>query len=228
MPILTPWRRDSTVNRVQSSCGTSRTRLPRDHAGQSRCRIKRSWPEVMKMIGCSRPGQRLGLAVATRFRRADDPSFREKVAPILERRCLHCHGETTHKGKLSLSTAAAAFKGGDSGPAIVPGKPEESIAARHDRRRPARDAAERTSRSRSRKSPRSGPGSSVALTGRPAWLSRTGGSTVSDGGPSNRSTARESPRSPNRTGHARRSTHSSCPPSSGRGFRPAPRPTAAP
>ena len=31
------------------------------------------------------------------------------------------------KGNLSLSTAAAVLRGGDSGPAVVPGKPEESV-----------------------------------------------------------------------------------------------------
>ena len=69
----------------------------------------------------------LGLAPARTVSGADDPNFRDRVAPILEQRCLHCHGETTHKGNLSLHTAAAAFKGGDNGPAVVPGKPGESV-----------------------------------------------------------------------------------------------------
>jgi Protein of unknown function (DUF1553)/Protein of unknown function (DUF1549)/Planctomycete cytochrome C len=69
----------------------------------------------------------LGLVGLRGAVRADDLFFRDKVAPILERRCLHCHGAVTQKGKLSLKTAAAALKGGDSGPAIVPGKPEQSI-----------------------------------------------------------------------------------------------------
>ncbi len=58
---------------------------------------------------------------------ADDQFFRQRIAPILERRCLQCHGDSTRKGNLSLSTASAAFKGGDGGPAIVPGKPGESL-----------------------------------------------------------------------------------------------------
>jgi Protein of unknown function (DUF1553)/Protein of unknown function (DUF1549)/Planctomycete cytochrome C len=69
----------------------------------------------------------LSLAVARGFAGADDATFRDKVAPILERRCVHCHDGATHKGNLSLSTAAAVFKGGDSGPAVVPGKPDESL-----------------------------------------------------------------------------------------------------
>jgi mono/diheme cytochrome c family protein len=58
---------------------------------------------------------------------ADDQFFRQRIAPILERRCLQCHGDSTRKGNLSLATASAAFKGGDGGPAIVPGKPGESL-----------------------------------------------------------------------------------------------------
>jgi len=64
------------------------------------------------------------------------PSFERDVAPILERRCLECHGpksadaelkDTRPKGGLSLTTRAAALAGGESGPALVPGKPAESL-----------------------------------------------------------------------------------------------------
>ena len=58
---------------------------------------------------------------------ADDQFFRDQVAPILERRCVHCHGGSAPKGNLSLTTAAGASKGGDGGPAVVPGKPDESL-----------------------------------------------------------------------------------------------------
>ena len=160
--------------------------------------------------------------------RADDPLFRDKVAPILERRCLHCHGEATHKGNLSLSTAAAAFKGGDSGPAVVPGKPEESILldmiGGDPPEMPQKEQAALEAGSRRR----SGAGSSEAPPGRPGWRSRIAGSTVSAGGPLSRSIAPRSPRSRDRAGHARRSTHSSWPRSSGRDSSPAPRPIAAP
>lgn len=53
-------------------------------------------------------------------------SFQRDVAPILERRCLECHGNDEPKGNLSLASSVAAMKGGDSGPSIVPGKPDES------------------------------------------------------------------------------------------------------
>ena len=45
---------------------------------------------------------------------------------MLAEHCLECHGEEKSKGGLRLDVAASMLKGGDSGPAVVPGKPEES------------------------------------------------------------------------------------------------------
>jgi hypothetical protein len=57
----------------------------------------------------------------------DDTWFRDRVAPLLESRCVRCHGGVATKGGLSLATAQALRNGGDSGPAVEPGKPEESL-----------------------------------------------------------------------------------------------------
>ena len=46
---------------------------------------------------------------------------------LLSSRCGKCHDEGLAKGGLSLASAAGLLAGGDSGPAIVPGKPEESL-----------------------------------------------------------------------------------------------------
>ena len=70
------------------------------------------------------------LIVAVVFVRtagADDRLFVEKVAPIFETRCVGCHSDANPKGKLSLATVSALRKGGESGPAIEPGKPDESL-----------------------------------------------------------------------------------------------------
>ena len=69
----------------------------------------------------------ISLAAAPARSGGDDQLFRERIAPILERRCVHCHGGSTPKGNLSLTTADGASKGGDGGPAIVPGKSDESL-----------------------------------------------------------------------------------------------------
>ncbi|MEZ6032226.1 MAG: PSD1 and planctomycete cytochrome C domain-containing protein [Planctomycetaceae bacterium] len=54
--------------------------------------------------------------------------FREKVLPLLESRCFECHGPNSKaKGDLKLSSRASILTGGESGAAIVPGKPDESL-----------------------------------------------------------------------------------------------------
>ena len=59
--------------------------------------------------------------------RADDKFFREQVAPILESQCVRCHEGDKPKGGLSLVSAARFKQGGESGPIVVPGKPDESM-----------------------------------------------------------------------------------------------------
>jgi len=53
--------------------------------------------------------------------------FKRDVLPILEAKCLDCHGAKRKDGKLDLRTRAAMLKGGNSGPAIEPGKPDKSL-----------------------------------------------------------------------------------------------------
>ena len=58
----------------------------------------------------------------------DDLAFFEKdVRPILVERCQGCHGEQKQKGDLRLDSLSAILAGGKTGPAVVPGKPEESV-----------------------------------------------------------------------------------------------------
>ena len=69
-------------------------------------------------------------SAATRRARADDPGdefFEKSVRPILVEHCSKCHGDEKPKGKLRLTSKANLLTGGDSGPAAVPGKPEESL-----------------------------------------------------------------------------------------------------
>jgi mono/diheme cytochrome c family protein len=52
--------------------------------------------------------------------------FEDRVAKILERHCVRCHGEET-KGGLSLETRALALQGGTAGPVLEPGDAEGSL-----------------------------------------------------------------------------------------------------
>lgn len=53
--------------------------------------------------------------------------FERDVYPILEANCVACHNLAKSESDLVLESAAAIMKGGASGPAVVPGKPEESL-----------------------------------------------------------------------------------------------------
>jgi hypothetical protein len=53
--------------------------------------------------------------------------FEEKVRPLLAENCFKCHGAEKQKGSLRLDSLATILAGGESGPAVVPGKPEESL-----------------------------------------------------------------------------------------------------
>ncbi|MGL5096374.1 MAG: DUF1549 domain-containing protein, partial [Planctomycetia bacterium] len=57
---------------------------------------------------------------------ADDAEFFEtKVRPILVQRCGECHSDKEPKGGLRVDSRAALVRGGDTGAAVVPGKPAE-------------------------------------------------------------------------------------------------------
>ena len=59
---------------------------------------------------------------------AEDIEFFEKeVRPILVQSCQKCHGDRKQEGGLRLDSPAALLKGGDSGPVIAAGKPDDSL-----------------------------------------------------------------------------------------------------
>lgn len=66
-------------------------------------------------------------AFACSQRQAQAQDFEREILPILRANCLACHNATEHQGELVLETPATILAGGDSGPAVVPGKPEESL-----------------------------------------------------------------------------------------------------
>src|SRR5581483_2831924 len=49
------------------------------------------------------------------------------VIPIFQMRCVVCHGKRKQEGGLDLRFQASRLKGGKSGPALVPRKPDESL-----------------------------------------------------------------------------------------------------
>lgn len=54
-------------------------------------------------------------------------SFHKQVRPILQRHCIGCHQPAKRGGELLLTGHASLVKGGETGPGLVAGKPDESL-----------------------------------------------------------------------------------------------------
>jgi hypothetical protein len=73
----------------------------------------------------------LVLAAAQAVCSAEPLHFETHVRPILKAHCFQCHGdEEKHEASLDLRLVRTMAKGGDSGPALVPGKSVESLIAK--------------------------------------------------------------------------------------------------
>jgi mono/diheme cytochrome c family protein len=70
--------------------------------------------------------------------------FEADIRPLLREHCVECHGEKKNKADLRLDAKMHAFKGGESGPAIIAGKSDDSLlfqritSADEDERMPPR------------------------------------------------------------------------------------------
>lgn len=74
----------------------------------------------------------VGHSLLTRLH-AEEPSppatvrFESHIAPLLETRCVKCHGDGKLEAGFNVRRRATMIAGGDSGPAIVIGKPDDSL-----------------------------------------------------------------------------------------------------
>src|SRR5207247_1667732 len=58
---------------------------------------------------------------------ADAVDYARDIKPILAARCYACHAAIKQKGSLRLDTAALVREGGETGPAVLPGKAADSL-----------------------------------------------------------------------------------------------------
>jgi hypothetical protein len=83
------------------------------------------------MVATARGAEGTPRAGSSTFTAEQVRFFEEKVRPILETRCLKCHGGGGKvKGGFRVDSRAAVLKGGDLGPAIDGDRPEQSLLLR--------------------------------------------------------------------------------------------------
>ena len=62
---------------------------------------------------------------------ATAPSYAEEIAPILEQRCVQCHGDKQQLSGLRVDSREALLQGGSRGPSLEPGNADASLLYRH-------------------------------------------------------------------------------------------------
>src|ERR1041385_8085852 len=70
----------------------------------------------------------LGFAASTRAQPSPNASlFAQNIRPILEQQCQTCPSGAAKQSGLDITPREKLRRGGDHGPALAPGKPEESL-----------------------------------------------------------------------------------------------------
>src|SRR6516225_3908218 len=92
----------------------------------------RNWLAISVFAGCAAnvwSADKPGLAAPVASETAGVELFEKRIRPLFIQHCYSCHSSEAKKlrGHLLLDTGDGLLKGGDSGPAIVPGNPGESL-----------------------------------------------------------------------------------------------------
>jgi len=67
------------------------------------------------------------LAAGSRGLLAQEVDYLRDLKPLLEHKCYACHGALKQQAGLRLDTGLSILKGGESGPSVVPGNPDDSL-----------------------------------------------------------------------------------------------------
>ncbi len=78
------------------------------------------------LLGATATASAAVISVAP-LHRTTPVEFESEILPMLKQSCLACHNQTKAKADLILETPQTILKGGESGPAVVSGKPQESL-----------------------------------------------------------------------------------------------------
>jgi hypothetical protein len=86
-----------------------------------------TWLHHLVMAGVALVSASAIVAAAETVPTAADDLFEIHARPLLVANCIRCHSEVKQEAGLNLSTRDGLLAGGDSGAAVVPGKPAESL-----------------------------------------------------------------------------------------------------
>src|SRR5262245_60800770 len=86
--------------------------------------MRRSLPVALLLLGLSFHARSQENADREGF-----DFFEKRIRPVLVDKCYSCHSADAQKikGNLALDTREGVLKGGDTGPAILPGNPDKSL-----------------------------------------------------------------------------------------------------
>jgi len=83
------------------------------------------------ILACRWPVAAFGATGGGRASAEDREAFFEtRIRPVLAAKCLRCHGPSKTNNGLRVDRREALIGGGDSGPAVVPGRPDQSLLIR--------------------------------------------------------------------------------------------------
>ena len=95
---------------------------------KERCVQRSSWSGICLLTVCG-----IWVGCATQLSADDEVDrvkakfFEQHVRPLLIKNCFECHAGEKSKGGLKLDSIGQILTGGESGPAITPHEPEESL-----------------------------------------------------------------------------------------------------
>jgi cytochrome c553 len=81
---------------------------------------------ALLLVGLSPAAQEIDKDHAAKMARGLDV-FKKHVRPVLAEKCLKCHGGKSTEAGFDLSDRDRLLKGGESGPAVLPGKGKDSL-----------------------------------------------------------------------------------------------------
>src|SRR5215510_10609683 len=84
--------------------------------------------KILCVLVAALPG--LSLIYTARTDAQKSPPSDKEVLSILNQKCIQCHGEAVQMSGLDLRTLEKMLKGGEKGPAVVPGNAEASLLYR--------------------------------------------------------------------------------------------------